>query len=71
MLTEQVLIKMASPDVEEPMEESVEEPGQKKSPIRKAYDAVVNGAQATVGAVGSGISGIKSLDTVAPFKTIE
>jgi hypothetical protein len=63
MLKPEDLIKMA-------LEETAVNPATEKTPIRKAYDAVTNGAMAVGGAVASGIAGIQSLDKPAPYKQI-
>ena len=61
MLTPQDLDKMATePDVQD-----------QRSTTRKVYDGAKTVGQAIVGAVGTGIEGIKSLETPAPVKIIE
>ena len=63
MLNETDLIKMAT-------EEIVEDERNKKTPLREAYDATLNGAKAVAGGIVAGIGGIASLDRPAPIKTI-
>jgi hypothetical protein len=43
---------------------------EQRNPLRKAVDAVTNGAVMAGGALAAGVSSIKSLDTKAPVKTI-
>lgn len=40
------------------------------TPVRKAYDAVINGAQTAGGALVAGVAGLNSLDRRTPMKTI-
>ena len=65
MLTEQDLLNMLkTSDVTEVQEEE-------HNPVRKVYDATLNGAKAAVGAVGAGVAGIASLDRKAPVRVIK
>jgi len=64
MLTEQDLMKMCKtsnmPEIQE----------EEHTPIRKVYDATLNGAKTGIGAIGAGVAGIASLDRKAPVKII-
>jgi|GEM_PF-6673564 hypothetical protein len=62
MLTQESLIKMALD--QQPNQE------EEHTPIRKAVDAVTNGATMAGGALVAGINSIKSIDNPAPVKQI-
>lgn len=64
MLQPEDLIKMAT-------SEMAIDPRNEKKPVRKVYDAVIDGAKASLGAVGAGLAGIQSLDNKSPIRTIQ
>ena len=59
------------PNSQKAAEEIIADPANVKSPVRKVYDTVANGAAVAAGAIGAGIAGIQSMDNKSPVKKIE